>query len=218
MMDCTWSVCVPGPDITEIGLMLPDISKDGKWIVYSEQLSCENLSEGLKLLPTGQVKMIKYNAELMRKIILAAGKLTNDQFGFPDEGLLIPKDYRNWAIRYLVENADSELLKILGNQGIEKAKEKSLTYCRIVILPREDPAQRRVVTSSVFNILTTRLSPDARFVAYLMHTQEGEVSNAYEEYGLYVASIEGDMKAMNVDSRVAFGYDWRKDGKAIAYL
>lgn len=197
---------------------LPDISKDGKWIVSSERVTCDDLSEGLKLLPPGQVKMIEYTAEQMRKNILAAGKLTNDQYGFPEEGLLIPDEYRNWAIHYLVEKSDSELLKILGTEGIEKAKERVLWYSQIVVVPKENPAQPRRITASVFKILTTRLSPDARFVAYLMHTQEGEVSNSYEEYALYVASVEGDMKAMYVDSRVAFGYDWRKDSKAIAYL
>ena len=198
--------------------LLPDISKDGKWIAYSEQVSCDNLSEGLKLLPPGQVRMITYNAEQMKKNILAAGKLTDDQFGFPEEGLLIPNDYRNWAIRYLCENADSELLEILGKEGIEKSKERSVSYFQIVVVPSKNPAQRRVVTANVFSTMATRLSPDAGFVAYLMHTQEGEVSNAFEEYGLYVASIEGDTKAMYVDSRVALGYDWRQDGKAIAYL
>jgi hypothetical protein len=198
--------------------LLPDISKDGKLVAYSEQVSCEDLSEGLKLLPPGQVKMIKYYAEKTKKNILDAGGLVDNRIPFPEEGLLLPRDYRYWAIRYLCENADSELLEVLGTEGIEKSKEKSLSYFRVVVLPSQNPAQRQIVTVSVFSIMATRLSPDARSVAYLMHTQEGEVSNASEEYGLYVASIEGDAKSMYVDSRVAFGYDWRKDGKAVAYL
>jgi hypothetical protein len=74
------------------------------------------------------------------------------------------------------------------------------------------------VAANVFKTMATKLSPDARSVAYLMHTQEGEVNNAPEEYGLYVASLDSDVKTMYVDSRVAFGYDWRDDGQAIAYL
>ena len=198
--------------------LLPDISKDGKLIAYSEKVNCDDLSEGLKLLPPGQVRMIEYYAERMKRNILDAGKLPNDQFGFPEEGLLLPEDYRNWAIRYLGENAGSELLEILGNEGIGKAEERAIHYSQIVVVPRENLAERRVVTTGIFEIITTRFSPNAKSVAYLMHTQEGEVSNAYQEFGLYITSLETDVKAMHVDSRVAIGYDWRADGRAIAYL
>ncbi|MHC4166216.1 MAG: hypothetical protein ACYSWQ_04610 [Planctomycetota bacterium] len=39
---------------------LPDISKDGSLIAYSESVDCNSLPEALKLLPPGQVKMIRY--------------------------------------------------------------------------------------------------------------------------------------------------------------
>jgi hypothetical protein len=198
--------------------LLPDISKDGNLIAYSEKVDCNNLSEGLKLLPPGQVKMIEHYAEQMKKNILDSRGLTSDRFPFPEEGLLLPNDYRNWAIRYLCENADKKFLEILGNEGIEKGKQKAISYFQVVVVPRENPAKKRVVTANVFTTMATRLSPDAKSVAYLMHTQEGQVSNAFEEYGLYVASLETAVKAMLVDSRVAVGYDWREDGKAIAYL
>ncbi|MHC4751396.1 MAG: hypothetical protein ACYTFW_16175 [Planctomycetota bacterium] len=202
---------------TNVGL-LPDISKDGNLIAYSEKVDFDSLSEGLKLLPPGQVKMIEYYAELTKKNIIAAHGLANDRFPFPEEGLLLPEDYRNWAIRYLCENAGSELLEILGEEGIEKGKEKAISYFQVVVVLRESPSKKRIVTRSVFKIMATQLSPDAKSVAYLMHTQEGQVSNAYQEYGLYIASLETDIKAMLVDSRVSIGYDWREDGKAIAYL
>lgn len=201
----------------KIGL-LPDISRDGKLVAYSEQVSCDNLSEGLKRLPPSQVKMIEYYAEKTRKNILDAGGLLDDKFPFPEEGLLLPEEYRNWSIRYVCENAASELLDVLGNEGIEKGKKKAVSYFQIVVALSRNPAQKRVVAVSVFSIMATRLSPDSQSVAYLMHTQEGEVSNAYQEFGLYIASLDTDIKAMTVDSRVALGYDWRKDGKAIAYL
>ena len=50
-------------------------------------------------------------------------------------------------------------------------------------------------------------------MAYLMHTQEGQVSNAFEEFGLYVASLQGDVQVVQVGDCVAFGYDWSKDGR-----
>jgi len=209
-------------DLTEIAKEninpWPDISNDGNLITYSQKLECSNLSEGLKALPPGQVKMIEYYAKQTKKNILDARGLANDKFPFPEEGLLLPDDYRNWAIRFLCENADNELLEILGNEGIEKGKEKTIRYFQIVVVPRENLAKKRVVTASVFATMSTQLSPNAKSVAYLMHTQEGEVSNALEEYGLYIASLETDVKAMLVESPVAIGYDWQKDGKAIAYL
>ena len=131
---------------------------------------------------------------------------------------MLPHDYRNWAIRYLCENADGELLEILGKEGIEKGKEQEIGYYRIVVAPNKAPGKKRIVAASVFNVMTMKLSPNSKFLAYLMHTQEGEVSNAYEESGLYIASLDSDIKAMSVDSRVAIGYEWRADGKAIAYI
>jgi hypothetical protein len=203
----------------DVGLW-PDISKDGNLIAYSEKVNCDNLSEGLKLLPPGQVKMIQYCAEQMRKDILDGHGRTSDKVPFPapEEGPLVPNDYRNWAIRYLCENADSELLETLGNEAITKGKEETISYFQVVVVSRENLTKKRVVTANVFTTMATRLSPDGKSVAYLMHTQEGQVSNAFEEYGLYVASLETDVKAMLVDHPLAIGYDWREDGRAIAYL
>jgi len=201
----------------EIGL-LPDISKDGKLIAYSENIVCESLSKGLGLLPPGKVKMIKFYAEKTKKNILDAQGLVDEKFPFPEEGLLLPEYYRDWAARYLCENADNELLDVLGSEGIEKGKETAISYSQVVVAPSTNPTQKRIVTVSVFSIVAIQFSPDTKSVAYLMHTQEGEVSNAIDGFGLYIASLDTDIKAMYVDSCVALGYDWREDGQAIAYL
>ena len=198
--------------------MFPDISDDGRLIAYSRAVKCSDSSEGLKVLPAGQVKMIKYYAEQLKKNILISGGLSNGEFPFPDKGLLTPHEYRNWSIRYLCENGDSKLLEMLGKEGIENCKKKELSYFQVVVAARDNLADKRVVVSSLFATIATRLSPDGRSVAYLMHTQEGEVSNSFEELGLYVASLDSDVKAMHVDSRVAICYDWRPDGKAIGYI
>ncbi len=198
--------------------LLPDISKDGSLIAYTEQVTCDNLSEGLKVLPAGQVKLIEFYAAQTKKSLLDAGKLTDDQFPFPEQGLLTPHDYRNWAIRYMCEHADDKLSKILGEEGIKKARELPLHYFRVVVVSRKAPDKKNVVATSLFTILGTKLSPNNQHVAYLMHTQQGQVSNAFEEYGLYVASLKGDVQAVRVGDRVAFGCDWSKDGERLAYL
>jgi hypothetical protein len=48
-----------------------------------------------------------------------------------------------------------------------------------------------------------------------MQTQYGEEEM---EYSLYIASLKGEIKNVLVDHRVALGYDWRQDSKAIAYI
>jgi len=194
----------------------PDISEDGSLIAYSEEVECESLSEGLKLLTPGQVKMIKYNAKRMGEDIFESGGLGMiDKFPLPEDELLKPEDYRNWSIRYMYENADSELLKVLGDEGIKSAKEKVLRYFQVVVVPRDNMNDKRIVATNIFGTVATRLSPDNRYVAYIMQTQHGQEE---EEYSLYVAALEGDIKAILIDQRVAFGYDWRKDARAIAYL
>ena len=194
----------------------PDLSKDGSLIAYSRKVDCENLSEGLKLLPPGQVKMIKYNAKRMGEDILEAGSLGMiDKFPDLYDELLEPEEYKNWVIRYMVENADNKLLEILADEGIKLAGGKDLSLYQIIVVPRSNPNDKRVVASNIFGTFMTRISPDNRYVAYTMQTQYGEEEM---EYSLYVASIKGDVKSMLVDQRVALGYDWRKDSRAIAYL
>jgi len=215
----------------------PAISKNGNLIAYSQRVKCASLSEGIKVLPPGQVKMIQYYAAQTRKNILDAGGLADGNFPFPEEGPLVPDDYRNWAIRYVCENADDELSRILGGEGIKAGKEKEISYSRIVVAeatlgvaPSAAPAKSRVVAASLFSGVGMKFSPDCKLLAYLMHTQQGQVSNAFEEHGLYVTSLQTDPRlrgdrlapaeagAMLVSHPVAWGYDWRKDGRAIAYL
>jgi hypothetical protein len=200
-----------------IGL-LPDVSEDGNLIAYAEAVEPASLSQGLKLLPPGQVKMIEFYAGQVKKSLFDAGGLTDGGFPFPEKGLLTPHDYRNWAIRCLCENADDKLLKILGDEGLKKAKEMPIHYFQVIVVSRKAADKKNIVAPSLFSIIATRLSPNNQHVAYLMHTQQGEVSNAFEEYGLYVASLKGDVQAVHIGDRVAFGYDWSKDGKTIAYL
>jgi len=208
----------------------PAISKNGNLIAYSQRVKCASLSEGLKVLPPGQVKMVEYYAAQTRKNILDAGGLAPDPVGggnfpFPEEGPLVPGDYRNWAIRFLCENADDELARILGAEGIKTGREKEISYSRIVVAQATlgvarsaAPDKSHVVAASLFSVVGMKFSPDCKLLAYLMHTQQGQVSNAFEEHGLYVASLQTDVKAMLVTHPVAWGYDWRKDGRAIAYL
>jgi len=194
----------------------PGISKDGSLIAYSPEVDCNSLSEGLKILPPGQVKMIKYNAKRMGQEILEAGSLgMTDKFPEPYDELLESEEYKNWVIRYMVENADSKLLEILGEEGIKLAREKDLRYYQIVVVPGDNLEDKHIVASTIFKTFMTRISPDKRYVAYVMQTQHGEEEM---EYSLYVASLKSEVKNLLVDERAALGYDWRQDSRAIAYI
>ncbi len=193
----------------------PGFSKDGSLIAYSREVECDSLSEGLNLLPPGQVKMIQYNARVMGQKIIKEGGLVDGNFPDPEDELLRPEGYGNWAIRYMCEHADAKLLKILGDEGIKLAKEKVLHYYQVVVVSRNNLNDKRIVATNIFGTYAIRLSPDNRYVAYMMQTQYGQEEM---EYSLHVASIKGDIKSMLVDQRVALGYDWRKDSRAIAYL
>ncbi len=193
----------------------PGISKDGGLIAYSREVKCDSLSEGLKLLPPGQVKMIQYNTKKMSESISKAGGLIDGKFPEPEENLLNLEHYANWSIRYLCENADSKLVKIIGDEGIKKGKEMDLSCFQVVTVSKDDLEDKRVIASNIFWSGMTRLSPDNRYVAYSMQTHYGDEEM---EYSLYVASLKGEIKDMLVDQRVALGYDWRKDSSAIAYI
>jgi len=194
----------------------PGISKDGSLIAYSREVECDSLSEGLKLLPPGQVKMIQYNSRRMSEDILEAGSLGMiDKFPVPYDELLEPEDYKNWVVRYMVENADNKLQEILADEGIKLARGKDLSLYQIIVVPRDNLEDKRVIASNIFGTCMTRMSPDNRYVAYIMQTQYGEEEM---EYSLYVASLKGEIKNVLVDQRVALGYDWRKDSRAIAYI
>ena len=204
--------------------VLPDISKDGTLIAYNEKVECSSLSEGLKLLPPNQVKMIKHHAEQLKKKYLAAyaqyeqSRDDKPPFPLPEKDVQPPDNYWNWAVRYCCESADNELLEKVWNEEIEKGKKEPIYYFQVVVAPREDLAKKRVVTTpSMLEPFATQLSPDGKSVAYLMYTK-GTPASQEGEHSLYIASLQTDIKAMLVDSRVAIGYDWREDGKAIAYL
>ena len=199
--------------------MLPDISSDGKLIVYCQRVDCNSLSEGLKLLPPGQVRMIEHYAERMKAEYLDTQAANRDKGPFPvPDQVTLPSDCRGWAVRYLCENADGEFRQVLGKEALEKGKQEAISYFQIVVVPRENLTEKRIVAVSALEVTATQLSPDARFVAYLMRQQEEKPNSSAEQYDLYIASMDGDIKAMLVDSYVAFGYDWRQDSRAIAYL
>jgi len=205
----------------------PGISNNGKIIAYTLQLECNDLSQTLNLLPPGQIKLLKNHARLMRDKIFRTG-LVNGQFpslgkptsrDFTDSGGKdsFNENYRNWVIRYLCENADGALAEKIGSDIIKKTKETKLTYFQLFTSPASDPNARQLIATSIQPLCLIRFSPDARLIGYLM--QPFETHDMFEGgFDFYVASTKQNVNAMLVDSTIAAGYDWRPDGRAVAYL
>jgi len=206
-------------ELTEIAtdsvLPWPDISKDGSLIAYSRVINCDNLSEGLEMLPAEQAKMIKYYAGQMAKDIISKGGLIDKKFPEPPVDILKHNDVKEWVIRFLCQNADDELTDALGEEGMKLGKGKELEYSQVIVVSKNNLNDKRVITTSIFPIMAIRLSPDKQNVAYIMNTQHGEEEM---EYSLYVASLNGEVKSMFVDDYVALGYDWSEDSERIVFL
>ena len=193
----------------------PDISKDGSLIAYSRVVHCDNLSEGLKMLPEGQVKMITYYAGQMAEDIIGKGGLIDNKFPEPPVDILKPDDVKEWVIRFMCENADDELTNALGEEGMKLGKGKELEYNQVIVVPKNNFSNKSIVTTGIFPIMATHLSPDKKYVAYIMNAQ---YTGQDMEYSLYAASLKDDIKDMLVEQRVAIGFDWSKDSKRIAYM
>lgn len=196
----------------------PDISADGKLVVYSKEIQCPDLPTGLKWLPPAQVKLIRDQAELMRQSIIESGGLVNGEFPVPEKGPLASDKYKNWLIRYLCENVDDKLVQLLAKDAIDRGRSADIACFQIIAVGPTTPGNKDTVASSLFPTLSVKLAPNNRFVAYLMQTGEEGKDNAFGQYGLYLASLDGDITAMLVDRVVAIGYGWRDDSNALAYL
>lgn len=214
----------------------PDISDDGKLIAYSEKLQCDDLTDGLKLLPENLARKIKAHAEWMKNKIIANG-LHNGEFPRLPEtrisgGMLsgdqltektseYTEGYRDWVIRCLCETADDNLIKKLTSEVVSREKNKKLIYYRLIVVPRERLSDKKIVATSISTIFKTMFSPDCSNIAYLMINPEGSEGNDVLDnmnYQLNIASPKQNIEAMLVAYDVAFGYDWRQDGQALAYM
>jgi hypothetical protein len=197
----------------------PAISHDGDWIAYSETTECSSLSEGLELLATGQAKMIKSHAELMKDIILSKDSFSGE---FPTLPMLaegpLEGEYLDWVIRYMCEEAGAELAEKLGSENIEKGKKRQIEYFELIVAPRNALNEGEVVAVSALVIWRPRFSPDGRYVAYLVREVEKPKGFEAGRFDLFIASPQEDIRAMAVASYVGLGYGWRRDGRAIAFL
>ena len=145
----------------------PDMSSDGKRIVYAEQVKYATLAEGLKALPADEVRMIANDAKSLRDKVLGGALTITDFNSVSDEQLGFVTPYRDWIIRSMCENADEQLTRKLGDQALQQGKASALSGSRLVVVALSDSRNKRTITTSVLALLRPRFSPDGRHVAYL---------------------------------------------------
>ncbi|MHC4843810.1 MAG: hypothetical protein ACYTEE_08430, partial [Planctomycetota bacterium] len=189
----------------------PDISNDGSLIAYSQSVIFDSLEEGLQALPDGQVKLIRYTANKIKEAIIDANGLVNEEFPSPENNILVNNN--GWAIRYLCENPDSDLIGLLSEKSLQQGKEKEIECFKVIVAPTNEPNNKTVVATSILTASRIEISPDMKNVAYLIGYPEND-----EGHKLLIASLEEDISTIMVAESMALGYDWRPDGRAIAYM
>ncbi|MHC4265583.1 MAG: hypothetical protein ACYSUK_06580, partial [Planctomycetota bacterium] len=189
----------------------PDISKDGSLIAYSQSVKFDSLEEGLQALPDGQIKLIEHVAEKIKEVVIDANGLMNEEFPSPENNILANNN--GWAIRYLCENSDSDLIDLLSEKSLQQGKEKEIECFKVIVAPTNEPNNQTVVATSILTASRIEISPDIKNVAYLIGYPEDD-----EGHKLLIASLEEDISIMMVAESMALGYDWRPDGRAIAYM
>jgi hypothetical protein len=201
----------------------PAISTDGAMIAFGSIVKVDNFNDALKILPANQAKLIEAHAEILKQKILAEGiKDGNFPFiGKPIETDKGPKDsfvdqHAAWVQRYLVEKSDTKLTQKIGSELIDKTKSKALTYFRLVYAPTSDPNNRKILATSEQQLWRVHFSPDSRFIAFGQDRIYGSVWDV--GFDLYIVSLTENLPPAFVAPAVAFGYDFKSDSRAIAYI
>jgi hypothetical protein len=201
----------------------PAISPDGSLIAFGSIVKVDQFNNALKQLPPNQVKLIEAHAEILKQKILPEG-IKDGNFPFigkpvaTDKG---PKDSFNdqhivWVQRYLVEKADKRLAEKIGTDLINKTKSKDLTYCRLVCAPTADPNNQKILSTGEQMLWRVSFSPDSRLIAF---GQDRIYGSAWDVgFDLYIVSLTENLAPALIAPAVAFGYDFKSDSRAIAYI
>ncbi|KPK35998.1 MAG: hypothetical protein AMJ65_16875 [Phycisphaerae bacterium SG8_4] len=207
----------------ETTTLWPAISPDGSQFAYGQIVKVDDFNYAFNLLPSGQVKVIKAHAEILKQKILVEGiKDSNFPFvGKPvttDDG---QKDSFNdehiaWVQRYLIENVDTQLERRIGTELINKTKSKELTYCQLVCAPTANPNERKILATSSQQLWRIRFSPDSRLIAYGADRINGSAWDV--GYDLYLVPPTENIPPTLVAPATAIGYAFTPDSRAIAYL
>jgi len=131
----------------------------------------------------------------------------------PDDQLGYTESYQRWVVRVMCAAPDELLVTRLGQDKLAECRQCEIGYTRLIVAPRTDPQKGTALDTMPVAMYRPRFSPDGRYVAYIVPDVRDE-----EKGTLYVASVDGKANAVEVIRGVAVNYDWRPDGRALAYV
>lgn len=192
---------------------LPGISSDGKQMTYVVVSPCATLEEGLKLFPANVVETIRRDAQRLRERVVAGDVLPTDLPLGDGSKSGVEESYHRWVVRAMCEDPDALLVTRIGRDKLEECRKCEIACSHLVVADRAEPGRNATVAAMPMTMLRPRLSPDGRWVAFLISTPHDK-----EKATLIVTSTDGKTDAIEVAAGVAIGHDWRPDGKALAYV
>jgi hypothetical protein len=193
--------------------LMPGISADGNRIAYVAGTPCTTVQEGLELFPPFMAETIRRDAKqlarkvtagLIQPIALMPGK--DNPLGFSEA-------YHRWVVRAMCENPDETVVACLGPDRLAECRGCEIGYTRLIVAPRANPEETTELVTMPMTMFRPRFSPDGRHVAYIVPELHDD-----DKATLYVASTDGKTSAAEVAAGVAVNYDWRPDGRALAYV
>jgi len=193
--------------------LMPDISDDGSHITYVKGFVCESVEEGLQLFPAPAARMIRHDAQQLERKILAGFVAPGDLPADKDEKLDYMEPYLRWVVRCMCDEPRSALAQKLGQSKLAECKRREIGYSCLIVADRANLQDKKTLVTMPVAMYRPRFSPDGRYIAYVMPAPHDE-----EQPILLLASADGKVDAMEVSTGVAIGYDWRPDGKALAYV
>ncbi|MBN2019364.1 MAG: hypothetical protein JW749_03990 [Sedimentisphaerales bacterium] len=199
----------------ETTTLWPAISPDGSLFAYSQIVNVSDFNNAFKLLPADQVREISGGAEILRQRII-----TQDFFdgNIPSLDNIRNEQHLAWVHRYLAENADAQLADKTGSDPLGKIKEKPLSYYQLIMSPVADPNVKKIIMTSNRQLWRLRFSPDSKLIAWVIDNKTDKAFDA--GFDLYIARIseKSPGEPAFIAPAIAISYDFRPDGRAIAYI
>lgn len=202
----------PVEDVDGDVQVMPDLSADTNWIAYVKETDCDSVSEGIASFPPFMAEMLRHDAEQLAQQVLAG---MVEPGGLLDTGkpISFAQPYRQWVVRVMCQNPDASLAQKLGADRLAECRQLELQCSQLIVARRAEPRKGTSLLTLPMGMFSPRFSPDGRYVAYLVTDPRDD-----EKGNLYLASTDGEVKAVEVVKGIAMHFDWRPDSRAIAYI
>ena len=200
----------------------PFISADGKMIAYAKNEYFKNADKLSELLPEDRVSVIRQYVRGVHDLIVREGSFNKDKI---EKEELFPRmqsgQFAGLVYSLIALQADQALLEVLKPDElklVEEVKKQGFKLCHLYVVKLNglETGEKRVAHISCFSMVSPRISPDGKSIAYLMLDDFRDDDKT--TYNLYGATLDGRMGAAQVAADVAVGYSWSGDGRKLAFI